>query len=165
MKLEISFNFLVLFWYIVHVALRRCSCHRLYSSKYFCPFLSYISILVYHAFIEPAPIFQWDQIQTAFQHVFMAAPLHTFHILSDFGFQPLTLVCLRFCLAKEINKPSQTSLVYLTTCLMFKAYLFALEFPLSKVQQFISPIIKITLYFFVAFVLYMVKYIYWFKLV
>ena len=31
----------------------------------------------------------------------MAAPLHTFHILSDFGFQPLTLVCLRFCLAKE----------------------------------------------------------------
>ena len=56
----------------------------------------------------------------------MAAPLHTFHILSDFGFQPLTLVCLRFCLAKEINKPSQTSLVYLTTCLMFKAYLFAL---------------------------------------
>ena len=95
----------------------------------------------------------------------MAAPLHTFHILSDFGFQPLTLVCLRFCLAKEINKPSQTSLVYLTTCLMFKAYLFALEFPLSKVQQFISPIIKLTLYFFVAFVLYMVKYICWFKLV
>ena len=77
----------------------------------------------------------------------MAAPLHTFHILSDFGFQPLTLVCLRFCLAKEINKPSQTSLVYLTTCLMFKAYLFALEFPLSKVQKFISPIIEITLYF------------------
>ena len=61
----------------------------------------------------------------------MAAPLHTFHIISDFGFQPLTLICLRFCLAKEINKPS---LVYLTTCLMFKAYLFALKFPLSKVQ-------------------------------
>ena len=38
---------------------------------------------------------------------------------------------------------------------MFKAYLFALEFPLSKVQQLISTIIKITLYFFVAFVLYM----------
>ena len=50
----------------------------------------------------------------------MAAPLHTFHILSDFSFQPLTLVCLRFCLAKEISKPSQTSLVYETTCLMFK---------------------------------------------
>ena len=30
---------------------------------------------------------------------------------------------------------------------MFKAYLFALEFPLSKVQQIISLIIKITLYF------------------
>ena len=51
----------------------------------------------------------------------MAAPLHTFHILSDFGFQPLTLVCLKFCLAKEISKSSQTSLIYLTTCLMFKA--------------------------------------------
>ena len=70
-----------------------------------------------------------------------------FRILSDFGFQPLTLVFLRFYLAKEINKPSQTSLVYLTTWLMFKAYLFALEFPLSKVQQIISLIIKITLYF------------------
>ena len=64
----------------------------------------------------------------------MAAPLHAFHILSDFSFQPLTLVCLRFCLAKEISKPSQTSLVYETTCLMFKAYLFALEVALSKVQ-------------------------------
>ena len=56
----------------------------------------------------------------------MAEPLHTFHIPSDFGFQPLTLVCLKFCLAKEISKSSQTSLIYLTTCLMFKAYLFAL---------------------------------------
>ena len=64
----------------------------------------------------------------------MAAPLRTFHSLSDVGFQPLTLVCLRFCLDKEINKPSQTSLVYVTTCLIFKAYLFVLEFPLSKVQ-------------------------------
>ena len=42
----------------------------------------------------------------------MAAPLYTFHILSDFGYQPLTLVCLRFCLAKEIKKPSHTYLVY-----------------------------------------------------
>ena len=64
----------------------------------------------------------------------MAAPLHTFHILSDFGFYPLTLVCLKFCSPNEIKKPSQTSLVYLTTFLMFKAYLFALEFPLSRVQ-------------------------------
>ena len=64
----------------------------------------------------------------------MAAPLYTFHIISDFGFQSLILVCLRFCLAKEINKPRQTSLVYLTTWLMFEAQLFALEFPLSKVQ-------------------------------
>ena len=78
----------------------------------------------------------------------MAAPLHTFHIISDFGFQPLTLVCLRFCLVKEINKPSQTSFDYAATCLMFKAYFFALEFPLSTVQQFISPTVKITLYFF-----------------
>ena len=97
----------------------------------------------------------------------MAAPLHTFHILLDFSFQPLTLLYLRFCLAKEINKPSQTYLVYVTTCLMFKTYLFALEFSLSNLQQFISPIVKITLYFFVVFLLYMVicKYICWFKLV
>ena len=64
----------------------------------------------------------------------MAAPLHTFHVLSDFGFQPLTLVCLSLCLAKGISKPSQTFLVYVTTCLMFKTYLFALEFPLTKVE-------------------------------
>ena len=64
----------------------------------------------------------------------MAASLHTFHILSEFGFSPLTLVCLKFCLAKKTNKPSQTSLVQLTACLMFKACLFALEFPLSRVQ-------------------------------
>ena len=64
----------------------------------------------------------------------MATPLYTFHIISDFGFQSLTLVCLRFCLANEINKPHQTSLVYLTRCLMFEAYLFALEFPLSNIQ-------------------------------
>ena len=62
----------------------------------------------------------------------MAAPLHTFHILSDFGFQPLTLVCLRFCLAKEENKPIQTSLVYLTTYLMFKTYLFCLRVPIVQ---------------------------------
>ena len=35
----------------------------------------------------------------------MAAPLYTFRILSDFGFQHLT-VCLTFCLAKELNKPT-----------------------------------------------------------
>ena len=64
----------------------------------------------------------------------MAAPLCTFHILSDFDFGPLALVCLRFCLAKDISKSSKTSLVYVTTCLMFEAYLFALEVPLSKLQ-------------------------------
>ena len=41
----------------------------------------------------------------------MAAPLHTFHILSGFRVQSLALVYLRLCSAKEINKPSQTSLV------------------------------------------------------
>ena len=62
----------------------------------------------------------------------MAAPLHTFHILLDFGFQPLTLVCLRLSLAKEINKSSKSSLVLCNY--MFKAYLFALQFSLSIVQ-------------------------------
>ena len=40
----------------------------------------------------------------------MAASLHTFHIMSDFGFQPLA--CLRFCLAKEINKPSLSNYMF-----------------------------------------------------
>ena len=109
-------QFLELFWYIVHVVLVTCSCRRLYSSKCFCPFPSSIRILVCHVFIEPAPFFQQDQIQTAFEQVFMVVPLHPFRILSDFGFQPLA-VCLRFCLAKEINKSTQTSVVYVTTCL------------------------------------------------
>ena len=49
----------------------------------------------------------------------MVAPLYTFHILSDFGYQPLTLVCLRFCLAKEINKLAILTW-FMYTCLMFK---------------------------------------------
>ena len=40
----------------------------------------------------------------------MAASLHTFNIISDFGFQPLT--CLTFCLAKEINKPSLSNYMF-----------------------------------------------------
>ena len=48
---------------------------RLDSSKYFCQFPSFICVLVCHVFVEPAPFFQQDQIQTAF--VLYIVPVNT----------------------------------------------------------------------------------------
>ena len=49
-------------------------------------------------------------------------------------FSAFNISLFKIFLTKEENKPSQNFLVYLTRYLMFKAYLFAIEFSLSKVQ-------------------------------
>ena len=124
-------QFLVLFWYIVHVVLLTCSFRRLYSSKYFCSFPSYICILVCHAFIEPVTFSVGSNLDNIWTKFYGSAFSHFSYFLR-FRFSAFNISLFRLCSAKETNKPSQTFLVLCNYT--FKTYLFALQSLLSIVQ-------------------------------
>ena len=123
-------QFLVLFWYIVHVVLLTCSCRRIYSSKYFLP----ISFLYLH-FSLPC----LHRIRSIFSRIKFRQLLSKLlwqHLCTLFIFSHISVFSLYISLFETLfnqgnNKLNQTFLVLCNN--MFKPYLFALQFLLSIV--------------------------------
>ena len=105
-------------------------------------------------FHRTCSIFSVDSKSDSIWASFYGSNFGHFSYSVRFWFSAFNIELFEILLNQENKEAYSDFLVYLTTWLTFKAYLFALEFPLSKVKHFISPIVKITLYFFVAFVLY-----------
>ena len=109
---------LVLFWYIVRVVLLTCTCHRLYSGKYFFP----ISFLYLH-FSLPC-LHRTYSIFSRIKFRQLLSKLLWQHLYTLFIFSHISVFSLYISLFETLfsqgnNKLSQTSLVLCN--FMFKA--------------------------------------------
>ena len=110
------YQILVLFQYIAHVVLLTCSCRRLYSSKYFCPFpLSDLHFIEPHIFISSQNLFhfQLDQIQAAIEFNGSAFAHFSHFIKFRFSAFNISLLETLFCQGNKQARSVFFGLMYL----------------------------------------------------